>query len=541
MSKNTNIIHLDCTLRDGGYYNNWDFDPSLIQDYLQAMDSLKIDFVEIGFRSLKKEGFKGGVAYSTDSFLDNLVIPTGLVDKIGVMINGSEIANPRTQISCLEKLFNSKNKSPVTLVRIACHVHEFIDCLPASKWLKQQGYLVGFNLMQVADQSLEEITKLAQAANKYPIDTLYFADSMGSLNSNHLKDIIVAFQKGWDGELGIHTHDNMGLAVSNSVEAVKSGITWVDSTVTGMGRGPGNAQTEYIIFALANYLQNDVNPIKLLEIINKHFKPMQNNYGWGTNPFYYLAGQHGIHPSYIQEMIKDQRYDEEDILAVIDFLKINGGKKFSPDVLEASRHFYSNEPKGTWEPRTLLKDKTVLILGAGPSVKKYKDAIEKFIEKTQPYVIALNTKSDIEQSLINVRAACHPIRLLADSKDHIKLPQPLITPYSMLSKAVKMDLANKEILDFGISINDQGFKFYQNYCGLPTSLVLAYSLAIANSGFAKKIILAGFDGYYSEDPRRIEMDQLLKTYVNTPNKLPFMSITPTRYAIPIQSIFALNF
>lgn len=541
MSKNTNIIHLDCTLRDGGYYNNWDFDPSLIQDYLQAMDSLKIDFVEIGFRSLKKEGFKGGVAYSTDSFLNNLVIPNSLVDKIGVMINGSEIANPKTQISCLKKLFNSKNKSPVSLVRIACHVHEFIDCLPASKWLKQQGYLVGFNLMQVADRSLEEITKLAQSANSYPIDTLYFADSMGSLNPHQLKKIIVAFQKGWDGELGIHTHDNMGLAVSNSVEAVKSGITWVDSTVTGMGRGPGNAQTEYIIIALANYLQKDINQIKLLEIINKHFKPMQNSYGWGTNPFYYLAGQHGIHPSYIQEMIKDQRYDEEDILAVIDFLKINGGKKFSLDVLETSRHFYSNEPKGTWEPRKILKDKTVLILGTGPSVKKYKDIIEKFIEKTKPYVIALNTKSDINQSLINARAACHPIRLIGDSKDHIKLPQPLITPYSMLSKTVKKDLENKEILDFGIFINDQGFKFHKNYCGLPTSLVLAYSLAIANSGLAKKVILAGFDGYYFEDPRRKEIDQLFKNYMNTPNKLPIMSITPTRYEIPVQSIFALNF
>ena len=62
------MINLDCTLRDGGYYNNWDFEPSLIQDYLQAMDSLKINFVEIGFRSIKNEGFKGGVAYSTEHF-----------------------------------------------------------------------------------------------------------------------------------------------------------------------------------------------------------------------------------------------------------------------------------------------------------------------------------------------------------------------------------------------------------------------------------------------------------------------------------------
>ena len=90
------MISLDCTLRDGGYYNNWDFETSLIEDYLQAMDSLKIDFVEIGFRTLKNNGFKGGVAYSTDSFLNSINIPPDQVDKIAVMINGSEISNSKT-------------------------------------------------------------------------------------------------------------------------------------------------------------------------------------------------------------------------------------------------------------------------------------------------------------------------------------------------------------------------------------------------------------------------------------------------------------
>jgi 4-hydroxy 2-oxovalerate aldolase len=534
------IFFLDCTLRDGGYYNDWDFESDLVQDYLHAMDSSKIDFIEIGFRTLKNQNFKGGFAYSTDIFLSRLAIPLGLSDKIGVMINGSEIADQKTQLACLQKLFKHKTKSPVTLVRIACHVDEFINCLPASKWLKEQGYLVGFNLMQVADQSLEEITQLAQAASTYPIEVLYFADSMGSLNLNQLKDIIHAFQKGWKGPLGIHTHDNMGQAVNNSIHAVESGITWVDSTVAGMGRGPGNAQTEYLTLALSDYRQNQGNSIKLLELIRKYFKPMQNSYGWGINPFYYLTGQYGIHPSYIQEMLQDQRYNEEDIMTVIDFLKIEGGKKFSLDTLEAARHFYSSEPQGTWEPDTLLKNKTVLILGTGPSIKKYQSAIEDFIEYTQPYVIALNAESNIRHGLINARAACHPARLLSDCQEHLKLPEPLITPLSMLPKAVKKDLEKKAILDFGVIISNRGFSFNNNYCELPSSLVIAYTLAIANSGKAKKIILAGFDGYNSDDPRSKEMDQLLKIYKEKPNTLPLTSITPTRYNISIKSIFGMN-
>ena len=534
------MLLLDCTLRDGGYYNNWDFDPDLIQEYLQAMDSLQVDFVEIGFRSLKNEGFKGGVAYSTDSFLNNLHIPKYLTDKIGVMINGSEIADSKTQIFNLTKLFSHKDKSPVTLVRIACHIHEFNNCLPAAKWLKQQGYLVGFNLMQVADQSLEEITHLAQTANDYPIDVLYFADSLGSLNPNQLKDIVIAFKTGWKGALGIHTHDNIGLAVTNSVQAVKYGVTWVDSTVTGMGRGPGNAQTEYTTLALSEYRQSQGNSIKLLELIRKYFKPMKDAYGWGINPFYYLAGQIGIHPTYIQEMLQDQRFNEEDILAVIDFLKTNGGKKFNVNKLKSARHFYSVKPNGNWEPCTLLKDKKVLVIGSGPGVKKYKTAIEDFILQTKPYVIALNTQSNIKQNLIDARAACHPVRMLADYEDHLKLPQPLIAPFSMLPEVVKKSLKDKEILDFGIAMNNQGFKFHQNYCELTSSLVFAYVLAVASSGLANQIILAGFDGFNSEDLRKKEMDQILKTYREHPDALTLKSITPTSYEISVQSVFGFK-
>ena len=66
------IYHLDCTLRDGGYYNNWNFSIELIEKYLQSMAEIKIDYVEIGFRSLEKKEFRGACAYSTDEFLNSI-------------------------------------------------------------------------------------------------------------------------------------------------------------------------------------------------------------------------------------------------------------------------------------------------------------------------------------------------------------------------------------------------------------------------------------------------------------------------------------
>ena len=173
-------------------------------------------------------------------------------------------------------------------------------------------------------------------------------------------------------------------------------------------------------------------------------------------------------------------------------------------------------------------------------MKKYQTEIEDYIENTKPYVIALNTKSSIKHELINARAACHPVRLLANCQEHLKLPQPLITPYSMLPETVKKNLINKKIFDFGIIISNLSFSFEKNYCELPTSLVIAYTLAVANSGLSKEIILAGFDGYNADDPRRKEMDQLLKIYKDKPNTVSLTSITPTSYEIPVKSIYGMS-
>lgn len=396
--------------------------------------------------------------------------------------------------------------------------------------------------MQIADLSSDEITELAKIAKKYPIDVLYFADSLGSLNKSKLKSIIETFQKSWSGDLGIHTHDNIGQAINNTLSAVKFGVTWVDSTVTGMGRGPGNAQTEYLILALENYRKKKTNIIKLLQLIDKYFKPMKKKYEWGINAFYFLSGKFGIHPTYIQEMLKDKRFNEEDILTVIEFLKKHGGKKFDFNTLETARQFFSSKPKGKWRPESLIKGKKILIIGSGPGVENYRSAIEDFINKTKPYVLALNTQPIINNNLINAYVVSHPIRLLTDYKDHLKFKKPLILPFSMLPEEFKKDMKfkNTKILDYGIKISKKGFKFGQKYCQLPSLLVFAYSLAIANSGHAEEIFLAGFDGYVSEDARKKEMDEIIKKYKNISGAASLISITPTKYDINTKSVFAIK-
>lgn len=529
-------IFLDCTPRDGGYYNDWNFSQELIENYMIAMQSVGVDYVELGLRSLKNQGFKGASAYTTDDYLRSLEIPNGI--SLGVMINGAELVGDTPMELVLEQLFpEDAKKSLVKLVRIACHAHEFSKSLLAVEWLKNKGFMVGFNLMQIATRSQSEVEELSAEASNYPVDVLYFADSMGGMTPEDIKRTIGWLRKSWVGSLGIHTHDNLGLALQNTMTALDCGATWVDSTITGMGRGPGNAKTEQLAIELAERREQSCNLVPLMVLIKQVFKPMQDLKGWGTNPYYYLAGKYGIHPSYIQNMLGDNRYSDEDILAVIEHLKVEGGMEFSINTLDSARHFYKGSPRGGWSPKTVFKDREVLLLGTGKGVENHKFSIESYIQKHNPIVLALNTQSGISQSLIDLRIACHPIRLLADCETHTQMPQPLITPASMLPEDVLSALKDKELLDYGLGVETEMFIFDEQHCILPISLVAAYALSVLSSGEVSRVLMAGFDGYSSGDPRNQEMNNLLGLYAKTEGSAPLLSVTPTCYEIKESSIY----
>jgi len=224
---------------------------------------------------------------------------------------------------------------------------------------------------------------------------------------------------------------------------------------------------------------------------------------------------------------------------VIEHLRLEGGKKFNLNTLDAARHFYLGEPKGQWSPKAQFAGREVLLLGTGPGVPRHREALERYIRTHRPLVLALNTQTAIDADLIDLRVACHPVRLLADCNSHVKLPQPLITPYAMLPRDVQASLAEKEVLDFGLNVKAETFAFGATHCTVPTSLVVAYALAMATSGQAERVVMAGFDGYGADDPRSHEMQQLFEHYQAAAGALPITAITPTRYGLHTESVYAL--
>ena len=534
-----NIEIIDCTLRDGGYYNNWDFSLNLINDYLKALPAAGVECIELGFRSLYKSSFKGACAYTKDNFIDSLLIPKKI--KIAVMVNASDLINygSKNTIVNTKLLFQNKKKSKVHLVRIAAHHYEIKKMIKVIILLKKLGYKVALNVMQIADRSENEIKSISKLLSKTPLDILYFADSMGSLELDKLSQIISFIKTYWKKDLGIHTHDNMSRAAINTNVAINNGVQWIDGTITGMGRGPGNAKTEYLVIEYEKLLARKVNILPLLKVIDEHFKPLMNKYNWGTNPFYFLAGMHGIHPTFIQTMLGNNRFSNSDVLSSIEHLKKSGGKKFNKDLLNPNDKIYNGKCPGKWLPRKKMLNKEVLIIGTGPSAIEYKNILENYIIKKKPFVIALNTQKSISEKLINVRATCNALTLISDRNKFKKIKQPLIVPLSRMSGEIKNYLKSNKIFDFGLEVKNKKFQFMNHYAVLPNSLVASYALGIATSGKAKRILLAGFDGYPSDDPRRVEMDEVLALYQKFKNKTKILSITPTRYKVASVSIYAL--
>ncbi len=245
------IILLDCTLRDGGYYNNWDFSNELVSDYLKVMSLSGINYVELGFRSFKSKGFKGPSWYTTDSYIEGFKIPKSL--KVAVMVNVSElISHPLGPTKAIKLLFKNAKNTKIKLIRLASHYEEFKIAASVSKILKNMGYEVGINLMQISEQSKEKIISISKIANKVKPDILYFADSLGSMVPEEISNLISNLRQNWKGPIGIHAHDNLKKAIDNTLVAINEGVNWIDSTVTGMGRGPGNVQTEYLLIEMEN-------------------------------------------------------------------------------------------------------------------------------------------------------------------------------------------------------------------------------------------------------------------------------------------------
>ena len=536
------VTWLDCTLRDGGYYNSWDFPLDLVQAYLYAMADCAVDRVEIGFRSIEMGRYRGFAAYVPDSVLASLDIPPSL--QLGVMVNTSELVGSSLPMERqLSLLFPSSSKQHISFVRLATHLEEIQEAVLAAEWLKSQGYEIGLNLMQISEASPKTLREIGTSLDNEAIDVLYIADSLGNLGPNDIASIISTLRESWMKPLGIHAHDNRGLALANSLAALDAGAQWVDSTITGMGRGAGNTHSEILVSHLHGRRDTLGTTDRLDRLISDYFSPLKEECGWGVNSQYVRAAMSGIHPTFIQELLSNTAYSPLEIDAAIDVLGASGAKRFTKERLNEATDFVEvvESPKGNWNQADLFAGKKVLLLGAGKTVAEHSQALVALASQDDVLVLAANLGASFPSEFIDAHIACHPLRIIADSQLYLTLGKPLIAPEELLPAEKLASLLQEGSLhNLGLNVSPSaGIRAETGLIQLPKAQVLAYSLLACLSGGAADVMLAGFDGYSAGDARRAEEQSLLDGILALGFSGTVSAITPTKYSLPTSSIYGI--
>jgi len=524
---------LDCTLRDGGYYNRWDFSTELVRRYVQGLVAGGVDTIELGFRTLDADGYLGALAHTTDTYLLSLNLPSSTT--FGVMLNAKELVSFDASAKvAIDRLFNHACDSPVDLVRIAATVNEVRGLDSAVERLHELGYRTGVNLMQVHSLTSADLVGFGSWARSVGAEVAYFADSFGVLNPSDIDAITSAIMEGFNGPIGCHLHDNRGLAMANTLAAIDAGVSWVDGTIRGMGRGPGNARTEYLVVELARRGLLDIELAPLIPIVEKDFAILHREFEWGTNLHYMLSGTHGVHPTYVQRMIADPRFSPAQITETIERLGKHGGSNFDLDRAADDVSEAEEISVGSWSASFWCSGRSVLIIGPGESVADRRGDLEHMIRSTRPVVLNLNLRPLIDPGLIDAYVACNPVRTHLDRSEIAPDDARVIAPRVHVNRFVD----GLKVDDWGMTVKAGKFELFDTGCVLPSGIVAGYAIALAAAGDATNVLLAGLDGFDHADPRQLAMSELLTVAQSQTSMPPIISLTPTTYPVVESSLYA---
>ncbi len=302
---------LDCTIRDGGLINNYNFTDDFVKAVYRAACDSGVDIMEFGKKLAASETYKRS-EYGPWNFCDD--------DDIRRIMDSHECEQPpliaamfdvgRVDISSLAQ----KDQSPVDMLRTACYVPDIDKAIDLTKRSKDLGYLTTINIMAVsAAIERDLIEALVQVNETEELDYLYLVDSFGAFYSEQVTYYLDMYKKyAPDKELGFHAHNNQQLAFANTQQVIIEGVNLLDATINGIGRGAGNCNLELLLMFLKNP-KFDVGP--LYKAIQEKFVPLRKEIEWGYNDIYGISGCLNQHPREAMKL----RADKENMDKCSDF------------------------------------------------------------------------------------------------------------------------------------------------------------------------------------------------------------------------------
>lgn len=390
----SNISLLDCTLRDGGYINNWMFGRANIRSILSRLTKAGIDIVETGF-------LEDGL-YDPDSslFTDVKQIEELLPESRG---NTQFVAMTRYGHMDINNLREYDGKG-INGIRVTFHENEAEKAIEYCKLVKERGYRIYVQPVGTTSYTDEYLLKLIRIVNELRPYAFYIVDTLGLMRKNDLLRMYYLVDNNLDPDIliGFHSHNNLQLSFSNAQELVDLHTRRriiLDSSVYGMGRGAGNLNTELIAQHLNFTRDYAYNTDYLLEIIDETIDVISKKFTWGYSVPYYLAAINNCHPNYATYLMNRKTLPVKSIGKILRSLHPDQRELYNEQyVAELYLQFQKhqiNDNQSVIGLRRELQGKNVLVIAPGNSINTQRENIEAYLERHDNVaIISVNFDGD---------------------------------------------------------------------------------------------------------------------------------------------------
>ena len=305
MGVRNDIKVLDATIRDGGLCNNFEFTDEFVSELYKMNIKSGVDYMEFAYKASKNMFSKS--SFGKWKFCDEEDIRAIVGDnhsdmKIAVMADVGR-CDYKTD-------FLPKSESVIDMVRVACYIHQIPAAIEMIEHFHTLGYETTCNIMAISQANLDQLKQALEMLSTTNVDVIYLVDSYGSLypeNASEFAKIYLEAVEQTDKKIGFHAHNNQNLAFANTIETLSYGVSYLDVTVQGMGRGAGNCAMELLLGFLKNPKYNVYHVLPFIEKYMLQLK--EQGIVWGYDLQYMFTGLLNRHPREAIDFTNQKRTD----------------------------------------------------------------------------------------------------------------------------------------------------------------------------------------------------------------------------------------
>jgi 4-hydroxy 2-oxovalerate aldolase len=282
---------VDCTIRDGGLMNSHHFPDEIVKVVYDTCVAAGVDYMELGYKASRKaikQGEHGCWKYCVEDDIRRIVGENKTALKLCVMAD-AERCDYKEDIL-------PKKDSLLDMIRVATYINQIPTALDMVKDAHDKGYETTVNLMAASVIPERELNEGLEMLANSEAKAIYLVDSFGAFYSEQIRYLVKKYLshcKPAGKEVGVHMHNNLQLAYSNTIEGIISGANFLDATIAGLGRGAGNCPMELLLGFLHNP-KYELRPV--LDCVQNHIEPMRAKLLWGYDLPYLLTGLLNQHP-----------------------------------------------------------------------------------------------------------------------------------------------------------------------------------------------------------------------------------------------------